>query len=395
MPASRAHDLAAFEKARDTTTLPAAVNAGAIANQLSDKERAEAQHRQLRAEGAYRSARTLILVLLLLGLAAAFGFGAYITRSILTGVRRVSHSVAGLAACDLTLTVGLDSRDQFGVMGRDLDTAIGAVRSTVGDLASTATALSGAAQQLSGLSGELNNGADEASAKATLAADSAGQINSNVQSVAAGAEQMTASIREIAGTSAQAAMVANESLEIARSTSGQIRELGQASMEISDVVRLITSIAEQTNLLALNATIEAARAGAAGKGFAVVAAEVKDLAQETARATDDITRRIAAIQASSEGAGVAIQRIEQVIGQINDYSSTIAAAVEQQSATTNEMTRSISDAATSSSAVLANFAAVAEVTTATSEAAQASQRAADHLSGLAVKLNGLVGQFHY
>ena len=393
LPASRANDIAAFEKARDTVTLPVSNQATDIATKLSDRESADAKQRQQQAAEAYRSSRTVIIMMLLLGVVVALVFGLYIARAILAGLRKVSHAVTGLAACDLTCTVGLDSRDEFGAMGADLDTAIGSVRTTVHNLAATATALSAAAAQLSKVSGELYTGAQDASGKASVAAESAEQISTSVQTVAAGAEQMTASIKEIAGTSTQAAAVANESLEIARSTSGQLASLGRASTEIGDVVRLITSIAEQTNLLALNATIEAARAGDAGKGFAVVASEVKDLAQETARATGDITGRISAIQAGSDGASAAVQRIEDVIGQITDYSTTIASAVEEQSATTNEMTRSISDAAQGSNDVLANFAAVAEVTTATSDAAHASQEAADHLSGLATKLNTLVGQF--
>ncbi|MFG1607625.1 methyl-accepting chemotaxis protein [Actinoplanes sp. NPDC049265] len=395
MPAARARDFDAFEKARDTITQPAADKASAVARQLSERANADASARRQKAADAYHSSRTAIIVMLAVGVIGALTVGVLIARAIVTGVRKVSQVVAGLAACDLTGHVRPDSRDELGQMGADLDTAVSSVRSTVGNLAETATALSGAATQLSKLSGELSGGAEEASGKASAAATSAERISTSVQTVAAGAEEMTASIREIAATSSQAAEVANESLSLARDTSGRLAELGRASTEIGDVVRLITSIAEQTNLLALNATIEAARAGDAGKGFAVVASEVKDLAQETARATEDITGRIGAIQSSSGGASTAVERIETVIGQITDYSTTIASAVEEQSATTNEMTRSISDAASSSNEVLASFAAVAEVTTATSGSARASRDAADHLSDLSIKLNGLVAQFRY
>ena len=395
LPAARRGDLAAVEKARDEVTLPAATRSTAIAEQLSQREATDAKIRQDAASAAYRSARTLIIALLAMGVALAVGFALFIAQVILAGVRRVSHAVDGLAACDLTKFANIDSRDEFGVMGRGLDQAIVAVKTTVTELVTTATALSGAALNLSRVSDELTIGAGEASGKAGAAASAAEQISNNVQTVAAGAEQMTASIREIAGTSAQAAQVANESMSIAHDTSGQIAELGQASTEIGDVVRLITSIAEQTNLLALNATIEAARAGEMGKGFAVVASEVKDLAQETAKATEDITTRISAIQQRSAGASTAISRIEEVISQITDYSTTIASAVEEQSATTNEMTRSISDAAQASNEVQASFAAVSQVTGATADAARSSKEAADDLSGLATKLNTLVGRFSY
>ncbi|MFI5497188.1 methyl-accepting chemotaxis protein [Actinoplanes sp. NPDC051859] len=395
LPESRAGNIATFEQIRDTEALPAGSKAAELADTLSKQESAFAKTQQENAADAFTSSRTIIIVMLAVGVLVALAFGLYIARALVARVKQMSVIVAGLAACDLTQRVRLDSRDEFGTMGQDLDSAIESVQTTVHDLAVTATALSAAAVQLSKVSGELFTGAQEASGKASLAADSAEQISDSVQTVAAGAEEMTASIREIASTSSQAAHVANESLTIARATSGELAELGRASTEIGDVVRLITAIAEQTNLLALNATIEAARAGDAGKGFAVVASEVKDLAQETARATEDITGRITAIQTSTETTGTAVLRIEEVIGQITDYSTTIASAVEQQSATTNEMTRSISEAATASTNVLANFAGVAQVTTATSDTAHASQLAADDLSGLATKLNRLVSRFSY
>ena len=362
---------------------------------MGDEESGLLGKRRSATAGAKSQTEHTIMIgfaLLLAGLVAA---GAAMTRQIARRVNGLRSAISNLARGDLTTSAELSGRDEFGTMSTDLDTAVGVIRGTVTDLAGTAIALAAAAVELSQVSGSLSAGADEASGKASLASSAADTVNSNVQTVAAGAEQMTASIREIAGTSAQAAAVAAESLQLARSTSEQLAELGGASQQIGEVVRLITAIAEQTNLLALNATIEAARAGDAGKGFAVVASEVKDLAQETAHATEDITSRIAAIQASTSGAGVAVQRIEHVIGQLAEYSTTIAAAVEQQSATTNEMTRSISDAAQGSGDVQANFTAVAQVTGATSASAMASRRAADDLSKLADKMNGLVSAFTY
>ena len=362
---------------------------------MGDEESSLLGARADAATAAQNRTKTTIIIGLLVLLTGMTAAGVLITRQTNRRVARLRTAIRTLAGGDLTARSGLKGKDEFGTMGTDLDTAVESIQSTVTDLASTALALTGAAQELSKVSGDLNTGAEEASGKASLAADAADTINSNVQSVATGAEQMTASIREIASTSAQAAAVAAESLQLAQNTSGQLTALGESSMRIGEVVRLITSIAEQTNLLALNATIEAARAGDAGKGFAVVASEVKDLAQETARATEDITARINAIQTSTESAGTAVQNIEQIIGQLSEYSTTIAAAVEQQSATTNEMTRSISDAAQGTGQVQANFTAVAQVTTATSTSAQASREAADDLSGLATKLNTLVAHFTY
>ncbi|WP_433042926.1 methyl-accepting chemotaxis protein [Dactylosporangium sp. CS-033363] len=347
------------------------------------------------ANSAETRTKTSIVAGVMVLLAGMVAAGLTMTRQTTRRVHRLRDTITALARGDLTATANLATNDEFGRMGRELDTAMASVRATVQDLAGTAELLTTSAGELSKVSGDLNLGADEASGKASQAAYAADEVNTNVQSVAAGAEQMTVSIQEIASTSSRAAAVANQSLEITRSTAAQLETLGQASAQIGEVVRLITSIAEQTNLLALNATIEAARAGDAGKGFAVVASEVKDLAQETARATDDITRRIGAIQTGSDGASAAMHRIEEVIGQLTEFSHTIAAAVEQQSATTNEMTRSINDAARGAGDVHASFSAVAAVTTATSESARSSQRAADDLAGLAGRLNGMVARFTY
>jgi methyl-accepting chemotaxis protein len=174
-----------------------------------------------------------------------------------------------------------------------------------------------------------------------------------------------------------------------------VAKLGQSSIEIAGVVKVITSIAEQTNLLALNATIEAARAGEAGKGFAVVANEVKELAQETAKATQDITERVQAIQADTEGAVQAIGRISSIIGQINDSQATIAAAVEEQTATTTEMNRNVAEAALSAGAIADNIDAVAAATNSTTAAMTDARAAIDEVARMATSLQTSVAKFQY
>jgi hypothetical protein len=204
---------------------------------------------------------------------------------------------------------------------------------------------------------------------------------------------MASTIQSIAGHAHEAASVARDAVQTARAANATVAKLGNSSAEIGEVTKVITAIAQQTNLLALNATIEAARAGEAGKGFAVVANEVKELAKQTAKSTGDISRKIAAIQSDTKGAVEAIGTIAGVIGQINDISSTIAAAVEQQSATTNEMKRNVDEAATGAGEISSSIGGVARVADGTSTLAQESQTAAQELAEVAKLLSGLMAQF--
>jgi len=180
---------------------------------------------------------------------------------------------------------------------------------------------------------------------------------------------------------------------VASNTNQTITKLGDSSMEIGEVIKVITSIAQQTNLLALNATIEAARAGEAGKGFAVVANEVKELAKETAKATEDISRKIEAIQGDTKAAVEAIGEISTVISQINDISNTIASAVEEQTATTNEMGRNITEAAKGATEIARNISGVADAAKSTSTGASHTNEAASELARLAAQMQALMQQF--
>jgi methyl-accepting chemotaxis protein len=189
--------------------------------------------------------------------------------------------------------------------------------------------------------------------------------------------------------------VAARAVAAAESTTATVARLGESSAEIGNVVKVITSIAEQTNLLALNATIEAARAGEAGKGFAVVANEVKELAQETAKATEDIARRVQAIQGDTSGAVAAIGRISEVIGQINDFQLTIASAVEEQTATTSEMSRSVTEAAGGAGEIAQNITGVSTAAESTTQALTQTRTAVDELSRMAADLRAGVSRFTY
>jgi methyl-accepting chemotaxis protein len=174
-----------------------------------------------------------------------------------------------------------------------------------------------------------------------------------------------------------------------------VAKLGESSAEIGNVIKVITSIAEQTNLLALNATIEAARAGEAGKGFAVVANEVKELAQETAKATEDIARRVEAIQHDTGAAVTAIEEISSIVGQISDRQTTIASAVEEQTATTTEMSRSVQEAAGGTGQIAENITSVSTAADSTTQALTQTRSAVDELSRMAAELRTTVGRFSY
>lgn len=254
---------------------------------------------------------------------------------------------------------------------------------------SSACTLGSSAEELTAVSSQMASNAEETSSQANVVSAASEQVSKNVQTVSTGVEEMNSAIREIAKNATESARVAQQAVTTAESANTQIAKLGESSVEIGNVIKVITSIAEQTNLLALNATIEAARAGEAGKGFAVVANEVKELAKETARATEDIGRKIETIQSDTKGAVDSIQQIGQVIAQINDISNTIASAVEEQTATATEMSRNVGEAAKGTAEIAQNITAVAQAAQNTTQGASNSQQAASELARMAAELQKL------
>ena len=355
----------------------------------------QAQQLKAAAESDYRLARSFMLAVLVLGLLFAIALGVLAVRLIVLPLHQVARSLHAMADGDLTVAADVPARDELGDMARALADAQQGMRETVSALAGSATTLTSASEELSTVSRRISSGADETSAQSQVVAAAAEQVSRNVQTVAAGSEEMGASIREIAHSAHEAVAVAARAVAVAETTTSTVGKLGESSAEIGNVVKVITSIAEQTNLLALNATIEAARAGEAGKGFAVVAHEVKELAQETAKATEDIARRVRAIQDDTGSAVEAISQISEIIAEINTFQLTIASAVEQQTATTHEMNRNVAEAATGSGEIAANISSVATAATATSEGVAQAERAAADLSRMSGELHQLVGRFTY
>ena len=253
--------------------------------------------------------------------------------------------------------------------------------------------LAASAEELSATAQEMSSNSEETSAQSNIAAAASEQISKNVETVATSAEEMSAAAKEIAENAACAAKVGAQAVEVANQTSKTVNILGESSVEIGKVIKVITSIAQQTNLLALNATIEAARAGEAGKGFAVVANEVKELAKQTASATEEISQKIETIQHDTSAAVSAIVEIGDIINQINDIQNTIASAVEEQTATTNEIARNAAEAAQGSQEISRNITSVSQAAQNTTVGAANSLNAASELARLSSDLKSLVENF--
>jgi methyl-accepting chemotaxis protein len=337
-------------------------------------------------------AATLVVAIALL---AAIGWA--LVRTVRRALYELRDRMADIAEGEGDLTARLPDQasDETGEVARAVNKFIARVQDVIRLMAGAADTLDGSVQTLSAMTAQMSANADETSSQAASVTRSAEDVSRNVSTLSAGSEQMSASIREISMNASEAAQVATNAVNIATTARDTVAELSAASTEIGNVVKLITSIAEQTNLLALNATIEAARAGESGKGFAVVAGEVKELAQETAKATDDITTRVTAIQGGTNAAVEAISTISDIVGKISDFSTTIASAVEEQTATTNEMSRSVTEAADSATEIATNITNVSAGASSTSEAATEASLTTQTVATVVGGLKTTVDQFRF
>ncbi len=306
--------------------------------------------------------RWLLVIAAAVAIALGVVFGVQISRSITTPIRQTEQHLLEMAKGNFAIQLGRDEterRDEMGEIARALENLLVSLRGSVGQVRDGIVLLASASTQLSEVAGQMTMTSSETTNKSIMVASAAEEMSANTFSVAAGmdqasnnlrsvataTEEMTATVGEIAGNSERARRITEQAVSQADRISGAVRDLGRAAQEIGKVTETITSISNQTHLLALNATIEAARAGAAGKGFAVVATEIKELAQQTAAATEDIKNKVSSVQASTGGAVSDIERISQVIRDVSDIVTSIASAIEQQSVVTRDIAANISQAA--------------------------------------------------
>ncbi len=367
--------------------------------------------------------RNTIIAICFVILGATAGFITWLTKRISSNIRNAGEMLKDAAEGegDLTRRLEVESKDEVGEMAKWFNIIIGNLPKIVHQIDENSSRLSDSAADMAGVSDQMNEGAEQTSDKADRVATAAKEMNANMSSVAttmeqattninmiaSAAEEMTATIAEIAQNSEKGSVIVSKAVSQPEVVSNKVAELGRAAQEIGKVTETITEVSEQTNLLALNATIEAARAGEAGKGFAVVANEIKELAKQTAAATEEIKSQISGIQGTTHETVSEITEISTVINDVSDIVSTIVTAVEEQSVTTQEIAGNVSLASqgieevnqnVSQSSNVSNDIAedIENVTQSANEISTSSGQVklgADELAQLANDLNGLVGQF--
>jgi methyl-accepting chemotaxis protein len=404
-----------FLKVRDDQFIPAVLKGDrATARELADgilKAKYEEHRREIdnvvrvageRNKSDEQTARTVVhrgsVMLVALGLliaAAAFLIGIYVSRSIVRAVNEVVRVARSMSSGDLTATAHVTNRDELGDLADAMNRMGEALQSVLAHIGRKADALAQSSEALTTLSRQMSGTAEETSSQANLVSVGSEQVSKSVQTVSGAMVQMSASIKEIAKNTSEAARVATLAAKEAETTNSTVGKLGESSVEIGNVIKVITSIAQQTNLLALNATIEAARAGEAGKGFAVVANEVKELAKETAKATEDISQRIEMIQSDTMASVTAIGQISTTIQQINDISNAIASAIDEQATTTGEIGRNLREAARGTTEIASSILSVADAARSTASGSAETQISAGQLAHMSAELQGLIGRFKY
>ncbi|NBV34976.1 MAG: methyl-accepting chemotaxis protein [Proteobacteria bacterium] len=342
--------------------------------------------------------RRIQLNLLLIGVTAtiiAISLALSVTHSIVAPVELAMHALEATAKGDLTTNLPITGDDELGRLSSALNQACSSLRSTLMNIVDGINTVASASAELSAVSQQVEVNSEGTTRQAQAVSKVSAEVNANIQSVAEASEKNAESIRDIASNLAESVKIASDAVLTAEQTNQTIADLGTSSAEIGEVIKVIQSIAQQTNLLALNATIEAARAGEAGRGFAVVANEVKELAKSTSTATEDIARKIEAIQSNTANAVTAISTVGAIIQKISTLQHSIALAIEQQTMTTNEISRSIQSAAEGSLQIDQSTTVVAQAAMNTTDGANQTKIAANELAELSARLNQLISQFQF
>ncbi|GAB1644629.1 methyl-accepting chemotaxis protein [Krasilnikovia sp. MM14-A1259] len=390
---ARTHQTDEYFRVWNTEVNPRIQTANVALEGLIKAETAAAAKQSAASTASYQANRMFLIVVLAGGLVVALWVAWSVTRRIKRSLGAVADALTRVGDGDLTGRVEVRAQDELGRMGEALNRATANMGELIRAIDDSASELTDASRELFDVSGQIATSVNHISSQAEVVANAADNVSANVTELAASSEQMGSSITEISRNASHAVGVADRATEVADSTNRIVTELGDSSGRISEVIQTINSIAEQTNLLALNATIEAARAGDAGKGFAVVAGEVKDLAQETTRATSDIASRIAAIQNDITKAVDAIGEITSIVGGISSHQTSIATAVEEQTATASEINRTVNAAAVASQDIAGNIAAVANASQVANAGAGDAHTAAEAVSRKSDHLKTLIANF--
>ncbi len=386
------------------------------------EERTAARYQE--AQSTYSFAAILFIVVALAAVGLTIFLGTLTQRSITAPIASSAAHMESMAKGDFSIPVSeddLNRKDEMGLFAQSMAATNSSLKKMLKEITEGANTVSSSSTELSAISKQMSAGAEQTSMKANGVASAVEEMSANMSSVAAATEQastnisivaasteeMTATIGEIAKNSEKARSITAGAVDQANQATGKISELGRAARDIGKVTETISSISAQTNLLALNATIEAARAGAAGKGFAVVANEIKELAQQTASATEDIKNRIETIQSSTSVTVTDIEKVSKVIQEVSEIVATMAAAIEEQSVVTKDIANNVAQAAQgtqevnqrvaeTSSVAMTVAQDVAEVNQASGEISSSSSQvllSSEELSRLAEQLKNLTSQF--